>query len=266
MEASLTRPRKSARLPLAPFGKLTVAALVGIALIVIYSIAFVVGRLDPLALAFALVALICAGIVAVGWRWAPLLGTLLSAVMLASYIPTLGYIFTHPDDPAFVSAALFLPTAIVGVVAGIGATVQNYRGGERRAPRWLATGLAALAGWSVGAILIGTLIAATPKAGTSVGISPETLAGLPALAAQNVKFDQAELHAKVGETVALRLDNRDNMSHSFDIDAFNLHVPLSAGQRGAAVFKPTQAGTYTFYCSLPGHREAGMVGTLVVSQ
>ena len=263
MATSLVQPGKGT--PLAAFGKLTVAALVGIALIVVYAMVFVSRHIDPMALGFVLVALICAGIVAVGWRWAPLLGALLSGAMLASYIPLLGYILTHPDEPNFVTAALFLPVAIVGIVAGIGATVQNYRSGERRAPRWLAVGQAGLAGWSAGAILIGTLIAGMPKAGSSVGVSPETLAALPALAAQNLKFDQAELHAKVGETVALRLDNRDNEAHSFDIDAFNLHIPLPASQSGAAVFKPTQAGTYTFYCSLPGHREAGMVGTLIVA-
>jgi Copper binding proteins, plastocyanin/azurin family len=30
------------------------------------------------------------------------------------------------------------------------------------------------------------------------------------------------------------------------------------------LFRPTAAGTYTFYCSGPGHCEAGMVGTLIV--
>jgi plastocyanin len=263
MATSVTHLRIQ-RTPLAALGKLTITSLVGIALIVVYAMLFVSRHIDPMALGFVLVALLCAGVVGVGWRWAPLLGALLGGVMLASYIPLLGYIFTHPDDPNFVTAALFLPVTIVAVAAGIGATVQNYRGSDRSAPRWLAAGLAALAGWSAGAILIGTLIAGMPKAGASVGISPETLAGLPALAAQNVRFDRAEIHAKVGETVALRLDNRDTVSHSFDIDAFNLHVPLPASQSGAAVFKPSQAGSYIFYCALPGHREAGMVGTLVI--
>jgi nitrite reductase (NO-forming) len=264
MTTSLTQPRANIRPALAVLGKVTLAALIGISLIIVYAMLFITHHIDPLALGFALIALLCAGIVAVGWRWAPLLGTLLSGLMLASYIPLLGYILAHPDEPNFVTAALFLPVSVVGIAAGVGATVQNYRDRERRAPRWLAAGLAALAGWTVGALVIGALIAAVPKAGSSVGISPGTLAGLPALAAQNTKFDQSELHAKVGETLALRLENRDNLSHSFDIDAFNLHVPLPANQSGAAVFKPTQAGTYTFYCSLPGHREAGMVGTLIV--
>jgi uncharacterized cupredoxin-like copper-binding protein len=265
MATSLTQPGIRTRTPLTALGKVTLAALICITLIVIYAMLFISRHIDPLALGFVLIALLSASIVAIGWLWAPLLGALLSGLMLASYIPLLGYILTHPDEPTFITAALFLPAAIVGIVAGIGATVQNYRGGERRAPRWLVPGLAALAGWSVGAILVGALIAAAPKAGSSVGISLDTLANLPALAAQNTKFDQAQLRAKMGETVALRLENRDNLSHSFDIDAFNLHVPLPASQNGAAVFKPTQAGTYTFYCSLPGHREAGMVGTLIVS-
>jgi nitrite reductase (NO-forming) len=95
-------------------------------------------------------------------------------------------------------------------------------------------------------------------------VSAETLAALPALTTANHKFDQAELHAAAGETVALRLENADASGHSFDIDEFNLHVSMPAGEAGLALFTPTTPGRYTFYCSIPGHREAGMVGTLVV--
>lgn len=73
------------------------------------------------------------------------------------------------------------------------------------------------------------------------------------------------MHASVGETVALWIDNTDGAAHSFDIDAFNVHLPLTPGMGSLALFKPTQAGTYTFYCRVPGHAEAGMKGTLIVA-
>jgi nitrite reductase (NO-forming) len=68
----------------------------------------------------------------------------------------------------------------------------------------------------------------------------------------------------VGETVALRLENQDTSAHSFDIDEFTIHTLLPAGTTSLTLFTPSMLGTYTFYCSVPGHREAGMVGTLIV--
>jgi plastocyanin len=98
-----------------------------------------------------------------------------------------------------------------------------------------------------------------------LGVSPEALAQLPALVSGRNRFNQAELRARVGEIVALRLENSDTAGHYFDIDELNVHVAMPSGKPALALFKPTTPGTYTFYCHVPGHREAGMAGTLVVA-
>lgn len=53
-------------------------------------------------------------------------------------------------------------------------------------------------------------------------------------------------------------------SHSHENATVHLHTV--AGEAVTAAFTPTEPGTYEFYCSVPGHREAGMVGTLIVSE
>ncbi len=109
-----------------------------------------------------------------------------------------------------------------------------------------------------------SLVAAIPQTAASAEVNPEALAQLPVLRTVGFKFDQPELHAKAGETVALRLENGDGSTHSFDIDAFNVHVSMLSNKPGFALFRPTKPGTYTFYCAIPDHLKAGMVGTLIV--
>ncbi len=113
-------------------------------------------------------------------------------------------------------------------------------------------------------VLGASLVAAIPPSDATAGVSAKALAQLPALVAGRNSFSQAELHARVGETVALRLENSDTQAHYFDIDTLNVHVSIPTGNPALALFTPTTPGTYTFYCHVPGHREAGMVGTLVV--
>jgi uncharacterized cupredoxin-like copper-binding protein len=43
-----------------------------------------------------------------------------------------------------------------------------------------------------------------------------------------------------------------------------LHVAAEPGATGHMTFTPTKSGTYEFYCTVPGHKDAGMVGTMTV--
>lgn len=44
-----------------------------------------------------------------------------------------------------------------------------------------------------------------------------------------------------------------------------VHVHTGGGEEVTVTFTPTEPGVYEFYCSVPGHREEGMIGTLIVS-
>ena len=224
---------------------------------------------DSLNVTHVSIPLTFAAIVAWRRRWTPVLGAFLGGILLLE-----GYIFirdmlTQPDTAVdFAEAAIFFGTALVALVAGIGATAQNYRVPRSRpfvdqpAPVRAYPALLAFVALVFGSILT---TAIQPR-GVLPGVSPETLAALPALTAKNYLFDQPTITAKVGETVALRLDNADTSTHYLDIDEFNVHTLIPAGKSNVTIFKPTQPGTYTFYCRPHADKTArtGMVGTLIV--
>lgn len=84
---------------------------------------------------------------------------------------------------------------------------------------------------------------------------------------EDIKFDTTSISAKVGQAVTVTLENTGALDHSFIIDALNVKIEnVKPGATGSATFTPTAAGTYTFYCNVPGHKEAGMTGTLTVTE
>ena len=121
-------------------------------------------------------------------------------------------------------------------------------------------GIAALIGFVCIVIAAQVIFDTTADAGNS----PQALTGLPVITSPGFTFNQPEIKAKAGETIAFRFDNTHNAPHSFDIDALHVHVPAAPGEQRLVRFTPTKPGTYTFYCAIPGHREMGMEGRLVV--
>ena len=89
-----------------------------------------------------------------------------------------------------------------------------------------------------------------------------THAGPIAIDAAISGFTPSEVEATEG-TVTLEITNVDAFDHDFVIDELDVKQTLPAGKTTTLTFDATP-GTYTFYCSIPGHREAGMEGTLTV--
>ncbi len=104
-------------------------------------------------------------------------------------------------------------------------------------------------------------------------------------------FAPPELTLPVGKHAAVQLQNRGTILHDWNIDAIpaqdivvlestahtagggghqgatsgsQVHVAAGSGVTAELRFTPTRAGEYVFYCSVPGHREAGMQGRLIV--
>lgn len=80
------------------------------------------------------------------------------------------------------------------------------------------------------------------------------------------RFEPAELEVKIGTT--LHLENKGYLEHDFAVDEWGgvLTEYLLAGQT-ADVVVPDDAEvgkTYEFYCSVAGHKQAGMLGKLTV--
>ena len=263
MEASFTQGSvRAARQPLAGFGKVTAGALVVVAALIGY-LQVLFGGFDPMMTGISALALVFAAVVAIGWRWAPLLGTLVCGALLALLgvvaAGEVAFTLAHPGSAMFAVFVVAIPTLLIGFVASIVAVVQNYRGASRRAPAWLAPALLLVAGLAVGAAVVGGI----PRAGDA-GISQETLAALPGVTLD--KYEGGEVRVKAGETAALRLENPDGVAHTFTVDELGVDALMPAGKNSLALFKPTKPGTYTFYC-VPHYDKAtgqGMHGTLVV--
>lgn len=103
---------------------------------------------------------------------------------------------------------------------------------------------------------------------------------------KNMAFSTKQIDLQAGVPVKLVLVNHDKEVHDLSVETIpvditaqtadpeghvhtdgkepDLHVAVKPGDKGWVEFTPTAAGTYSFYCSVPGHKASGMEGTLVV--
>lgn len=111
------------------------------------------------------------------------------------------------------------------------------------------------------------------------------------LTATDIAYDTNRIEVMAGQPVKLTLHNEGALEHDFSImeiphtgqvmaeeneeamgghDMSNMamdpevHVATPMGEGLSVEFTPSTPGEYEFFCTTAGHKEAGMVGTLVV--
>jgi uncharacterized cupredoxin-like copper-binding protein len=81
--------------------------------------------------------------------------------------------------------------------------------------------------------------------------------------AYDIYFEPRELTISAGTDVILTLPNEGVTLHNFSIDVLGISVDIPAGATETVTIN-APAGSYEYYCNVPGHKPAGMVGTLIV--
>jgi uncharacterized cupredoxin-like copper-binding protein len=79
------------------------------------------------------------------------------------------------------------------------------------------------------------------------------------------KFEPAQINATAGQKINLTLKNTDALEHTWVIQNTNIKLRVLGKQTVTqTVTVPATPGTYAIECDVPGHKEAGMTGQLVV--
>jgi plastocyanin len=118
-------------------------------------------------------------------------------------------------------------------------------------------------------ILMGTMLIVVALALVACGGGATTGGGASAVSITvtltEFKFDPATITVAPGQTVNLTVKNTGSIDHTFVIPSANVKVTAGPGKTETKTFTaPTAAGTYDIDCDIAGHKEAGMVGKLVV--
>ena len=104
--------------------------------------------------------------------------------------------------------------------------------------------------------------AATSDAAASAGAAPA--GDVVVVAMVDIAFAQTELTIPANTDVTFQFTNSGVAVHNFKIDDPEVYSGGLANGQTAELTVNLPAGTYTYYCTVPGHRDAGMLGTLTV--
>jgi plastocyanin len=114
-----------------------------------------------------------------------------------------------------------------------------------------------------------TTAAATPPPATTTGgggAGGSSTVNISTPSGTELAYDQKSATAKAG-SVTIDFQNNESIPHDVAVESSSGDTVgqtdlVASGSANTTV--DLQPGTYQFFCTVPGHREAGMQGTLTV--
>jgi plastocyanin len=168
--------------------------------------------------------------------------------------------------PATTAAFLITVVVLTGSIAVIGGGIVAFLEVRRGLSIWTRSGRAGalslvVIGIAMGAATTALLVGLVPAGGPG-GTKTPTTTGV--ISIEDLKFVGNSPQMKDGDVLGLIITNPEDVPHSFDIDSLDIHVQVSPATTTAVVIEPSGPGQLVFYCSVHGHRAAGMAGTITV--
>jgi plastocyanin len=93
--------------------------------------------------------------------------------------------------------------------------------------------------------------------------SPGAEGNIVEVGAHDLYFTPSALEVAPGDAT-IELTNHGQVVHNFTVDELGIQVVATPGASIEIEATDLKPGVYQFYCSVSGHRQAGMEGTLTV--
>ena len=144
-----------------------------------------------------------------------------------------------------------------------------------------------MAVWGLGLGLMGVVLAASAACGESAQADPasgDPNAVIVDISIKNLRFTPSTVDVPAGTRVRINVTNQDAAEHDLLVEGLHIEkigeatgahhvgatpdmlvVHVTASGDGSITFRTDEKGTFAFYCTIPGHKQAGMVGTMTVN-
>lgn len=107
----------------------------------------------------------------------------------------------------------------------------------------------------------------TPSPSTSPSVKTDENTRQITVTAKEFAFEPPKLTISKGEKISLTLKNMGSTAHTLAIEGTSAITPVvQPGEEATITFSMDTAGKYTFLCTVPGHKDAGMQGDLIISE